>query len=289
MRTSLQTPVWVAAIFLAASLVTGCATVPEDPDDRAAFEEANDPIEPANRRLFAFNQGVDRIIVRPLAEAYAVVPERARRSVRNFLNNPVVPERARRSVRNFLNNLRTPVIFANDVFQAEVSRAGVTLGRFAINSTIGVAGLFDVATRMGLEFHDEDFGQTLAVWGIPEGPYIVLPIFGPSNPRDTIGMIADTFLDPLTYVASNNDVEYGLAIRSVVDGVDRRSTVLETLDEIERTSLDFYATIRSLYRQRRANEVANGEMVPEVPGPTIISEDGEEAPAPPLAPDRAAL
>jgi phospholipid-binding lipoprotein MlaA len=272
MRTSLQTPVWVAAIFLAASLVTGCATVPEDPDDRAAFEEANDPIEPANRRLFAFNQGVDRIIVRPLAEAYAVVPERARRSVRNFLNN-----------------LRTPVIFANDVFQAEVSRAGVTLGRFAINSTIGVAGLFDVATRMGLEFHDEDFGQTLAVWGIPEGPYIVLPIFGPSNPRDTIGMIADTFLDPLTYVASNNDVEYGLAIRSVVDGVDRRSTVLEALDEIERTSLDFYATIRSLYRQRRANEVANGEMVPEVPGPTIISEDGEEAPAPPLAPDRAAL
>lgn len=266
MLTSRWTPFRVAALFLAAFLATGCATVPEDPDARAAYEEAHDPLEPTNRRIFAFNQGVDRIVIKPIAKAYVAA----------------VPEPARRSLRNFLNNLRTPVILANDVLQAEVMRAGVTLGRFVINSTAGLGGLFDVASWLGLEFHDEDFGQTLAVWGVPEGPYIVLPIFGPSNPRDAIGLAADTFLDPLTYVASNNDLEYALAIRSFVAGVDRRSTVLDTLDELERTSLDFYATIRSLYRQRRANEIANGEMVPEVPAPTIISEDGEEEEAPPL-------
>lgn len=267
--TLLRVSALLPTLFLAILLVGGCATVPEDPDERAAFEEANDPIEPANRRIFGFNRGVDRVVIKPVAEAYVAV----------------VPQRARRSLRNFLNNLRTPVIFANDLLQVELRRAGVTLGRFAINSTVGVAGLFDVAQRIGLEFHDEDFGQTLAVWGIPEGPYVMIPILGPSNPRDVVGMVADTFLDPLTYLAENNDVEYGLVIRSVVDGIDRRGSVLDTLEEIERTSLDFYATIRSLYRQRRAAEIANGEVVPEVPVPTIISEDGdEEIPVPGTTP-----
>ena len=263
-------PARVCALLLAVSAVAGCATVPEDPYERAAFEEANDPLEPTNRAIFSFNRELDRYFFRPLAEGYRTI----------------VPEPGRRSLRNFLNNLRTPVILANDLFQAELRRASITLGRFAVNSTAGVGGLFDVATWMGLEFHDEDFGQTLAVWGMPAGPFIMLPIFGPSSPRHAIGLVADAFLDPLTYVAENNDVEYALVIRSFVDGIDKRARVIDVLDEIEKTSLDFYATIRSLYRQRRADEINNGETPTEVPGPSILSEDGDEIDQelPPLGP-----
>lgn len=263
--------VGLSAIFFAAVVLSGCATPPEDPDARAAFEEANDSIESTNRAIFAFNRALDRTVIKPVAQAYA----------------DYVPMFGRQGLRNLLNNMRSPVIFANDVMQLKPRRAFETASRAVLNTLLGVGGLFDVASTGGLEFHDEDFGQTLAVWGVPEGPFLMLPVFGPSNPRDTVGLIADGFLDPLSYLASNNDVEYALAVRGVADGVDKRAEVLDVLDEIERTSLDFYATIRSLYRQRRESDIADGVLPPEVPGPSILTKDGEELEE--VAPEKAAL
>ena len=249
---------WLAAAVLVAS-VTACATPPPADDQEAveAFNEANDPIEPLNRYFFEVNLGLDRLFLRPAAEIY-----------RGTLPTPV-----RDGVRNFLVNLRSPVIFANDVFQGETERAGQTFGRFATNTFVGVGGIFDVAAgdnpdiEGGIPFHDEDFGQTLGVYDVSEGPYLVLPILGPSNPRDATGLVVDSFLDPLSYVTST-----GVSIaRFGVEGLDRRSRNIETLDEIERTSIDYYATVRSLYRQFRRSQILN-DNADETPIPEISIE-----------------
>lgn len=235
----------------------GCATPPTDPDALAAYNEANDPLEPMNRKIFAFNKAADKYLIKPLAQGYVAV----------------VPADGRKSVRNVLNNMRSPVVLANDIMQGEIQRAGTTIGRAVFNSTIGIGGLFDVAAGIGLPYHDEDFGQTLAVWGVGEGPYLVLPIFGPSNPRDTVGMVVDGFIDPLNWYLDNTGRGYLTYVRAAIDGIDKRASVLDALDEIERTSLDFYATIRSLYRQRRIDEINNGQ--PSAPGGSIMSERGK--------------
>ena len=256
MRISSARMALLAGIAL---LIQGCATPPTDPDALAAYNEANDPLEPMTREIFAFNEGADKYLLRPIAEGYVAV----------------VPEAGRHGVRNFLNNIRSPVVFANDLMQAEFERAGITAGRAIVNTTIGFGGLFDVASDVGLPYHDEDFGQTLAVWGVPEGPYLVLPIFGPSNPRDTVGLVADGFMDPLNWYLDNIHLGYLTYVRAAIDGIDRRSEVLDTLDEIKRTSLDFYATIRSLYRQRRVDEINNGVTPEGTPGPSYMSEGGK--------------
>jgi len=229
-----------------ALLVTlaGCATRP-DPSNTAAvqaYEEANDPIEPLNRYFFELNRFFDIIIAKPLATWY----------------QGVVPDPARDSVRHFLDNLDTPVILVNDSLQGEWDRAGTTATRFGINTTAGVGGLLDPATGWGYPQHREDFGQTLATWGTPEGSYLFLPLLGPAPPRDLGGFIVDIFFDPLTYIFWDGPTAVPIA-RFVVNGVDVRSRNLDTLDQIERTSVDYYATVRSLYRQSRANEIANGE------------------------------
>jgi phospholipid-binding lipoprotein MlaA len=142
-----------------------------------------------------------------------------------------------------------------------MDRATVTLGRFFLNTGFGFLGLVDVATEWGAEpAHDEDFGQTLAVWGFGEGPYLMLPIFGPSNPRDAVGLVVDHFSDPLTYVILEGDE--GL-IRGGVTAVDTRSRYLDQIDELEKTSIDYYAALRSLYRQSRNADIRNGEIAPE--------------------------
>lgn len=247
----------VAGLMLA---FQGCATPPTDPDALAAYNEANDPLEPMNRQIFSFNEGADKYVIRPLAEGYVYI----------------VPSGGRRSVRNFLNNLRSPVVLANDILQGEMERAGTTIGRAVFNTTIGIGGLFDVATPMGMPYHDEDFGQTLAVWGVGEGPYLVLPILGPSNPRDTVGLVADGFMDPLNWYLENIHLGYLTYVRAAIDGIDKRASVLDALDEIKRTSLDFYATIRSLYRQRRIDEINNGVSSPGTPGGSNMSEGGKD-------------
>jgi phospholipid-binding lipoprotein MlaA len=223
--------------------VGACATVPEDPVARAEFERTNDPLEPMNRSIFGFNMTADRYVIRPAAEAY-----------RDYVPNPV-----RTGIRNVIDNLKQPVVFANHVLQGDPTRASTTLARFVLNSFMGIGGIFDVATERGYPRQQGDFGQTLFVWGADEGPFLMLPLLGPSNPRDGIGRGVDSFIDPWGYVADST--VFGLS-RLVVDGVDERSKYIEELDNIERTSLDFYATIRSLARQRRVEQLYHGNPPP---------------------------
>jgi phospholipid-binding lipoprotein MlaA len=232
----------LARAGLVAALVAlgGCVTAPA-PDDAAA-DEANDPYEDLNRGVFAFNQTLDGLILKPAAQIY----------------RGIVPEQGRIGIRNALANAASTVTFANDILQGDMDRATVTLGRLFINTLFGFGGLVDTASAWGAEpAHSEDFGQTLAVWGAEEGPYLMLPIFGPSNPRDAVGRLADAFTDPLNYVSLGTGA---WAARAGTTAVDMRSRYLDQLDELERTSVDFYAAIRSLYRQRRDAEIRNGEL-----------------------------
>ncbi len=233
----------IAAAVCSIALVAGCATPPpaNDPEAVAEYEQINDPLEPTNRAIFEFNQALDRALIKPAAKGY----------------REVVPEFGRDRIEDFLTNANEPMVFVNDVLQAEFSRAGETLGRFLFNTTFGVLGIMDVAAHAGLPGHDEDFGQTLAVWGLPEGPYLMLPLFGPSNPRDGVGMAVEMYADPVGYGTEAGDMEWFDWTRTGVGGVDTREEYLDILDEIERSSLDYYASIRSMYRQNRAKEIRN--------------------------------
>jgi len=233
-----------AGTLLGLALLAGCATPPSnDPEALEAYKEANDPLEPMNRYFFELNYAADELLFKPLAGWYYIA----------------LPNFAQDGVRNVLRNVHSPVVLANDLFQGETDRAGVTVGRFLVNSTMGLGGLFDIASRMGLDYHDEDFGQTLAVAGVGEGPYLMLPLLGPSNPRDATSRVVDMLFDPLTYVGVFGGVDnIGLGA-ALVEGVDTRARNLKTLDEIRKGSLDYYATIRSLYRQHRNDEINNGE------------------------------
>ncbi|NQV54782.1 MAG: VacJ family lipoprotein, partial [Rhodospirillales bacterium] len=210
-----------------------------------------DPIEPTNRGIFEFNQVLDKALIKPVTGLYRAV----------------TPEAAREYIHNFLQNLRTPVILANDVLQGAPSRAGTTALRFLINSTIGIAGLGDPATSIGFERHDEDFGQTLAVWGAGEGVYIMLPIFGPSNPRDAVGRVVDFFLDPINWWVQNSGNDVVGWSRTGLGGIDTRNKLWDVLEDLEKSSIDFYASIRSLYRQRRQDEITNGKGSNSAPPP----------------------
>lgn len=242
--------IWpVVALLL---VLSACATLPpaDDPDARAAYEEANDPLEPLNRATFGFNRALNKVVLEPTAEVY-----------RTLLPGP-----ARNGVTNVLHNLKSPVILANDLLQGEGGRAGNTLLRFLVNSTLGIAGLFDVAKSMGLEAHDEDFGQTLAVWGVGEGFYLVLPVFGPSSPRDGIGMGADMVMDPFFWIIRSSDEEYLNYVRAGVDGIDLLSRNLDELEALEKGSIDYYAAMRTRYRENRRGEILNGaDIEPELP------------------------
>jgi len=254
----------VAAGVLALGLA-GCATVPTDPNELAAYREANDPLEPMNRYFFDLNNALDELILKPFAGWYYIG----------------LPNFAQDGVRNALDNLKTPVILANDLFQGDLDRAGITLGRFLINSTLGVAGLVDVAAMFGMEKHSEDFGQTLAVWGAGEGPYLVLPFVGPTNPRDASGKVVDHFLDPLTYLAWEHDwIDTANFVRAGLDIVDTRARNLKTLDEIKAGAIDYYATIRSLYRQQRNDAIRNGEAAESVSVLDYLDEEPQTTEAP---------
>ena len=163
----------------------------------------------------------------------------------------------RDSVHNFLSNLNAPVIFANDILQGETKRGAQTMGRFVINSTAGVGGLFDVAAKAGVPQHSEDFGQTLAVWGVPEGPYLVLPLLGPDPPRDATGQVVDYLFDPTTYLRYKQHIWWS-AGRQAVRLIDIRARNAAIVQGIERGSVDYYASVRSLYRQHRQSEIDNG-------------------------------
>ena len=242
-------------LALASLLLVGCATAPDHNDAEAVaeYQETNDPGEPTMRAIFAFNQALDKAILKPVASTYRTIAS----------------EKFRSGAHNFLNNLRSPVIFFNDVLQGEFERAITTLLRFLVNTTAGILGFNDVAADLGLEFHDEDFGQTLAVWNMPGGPYLMLPILGPSNPRDAIGRVVDFLIDPLNMWATNNNEDWIIPTHTALKIIDFRALHYDTFEDLEKSSLDFYAAVRSLYRQRRIDKINNGKADPSTPIPSF--------------------
>ena len=185
-----------------------------------------------------------------------------------------VPPPMRASVHDFLQNLNGPVIFANDVLQAQPLLAAQTLARLTINSTVGVGGMFDVASRIGIPTTRNDMGITFATYGVRRGPLIVAPVLGPTNPRDIVGQVGGQLYRPGRLGRRPANCGTRRSARTVVSGIDVRSRNIEALADIEKTSLDFYATIRSLYRQRRAAEIRHEES--GLPNPTTLQ--GSEAP-----------
>jgi phospholipid-binding lipoprotein MlaA len=249
----------VAGLLLS---LAGCATPPDDPEERAAFDAANDPFEPMNRYFFEINYALDELFFKPLAGWYWLA----------------LPDFAHDSISNVIDTLDAPMVLANDLLQGEWERAKTTSLRFAINSTFGIAGLFDVAKGWGHPSHSEDFGQTLAVWGVPEGPYLVVPILGPSSIRDTVSRGVDAYMDPFSYLETALGIAYVFSSRYVVKGLEERSRNLTTLDAIREGSLDYYATLRSIYRQNRDYEIRNGREPeqPREPDPgTPAQQNGE--------------
>lgn len=252
-------------------LLAGCASGGSAPATGGSTAEAdaiNDPLEPVNRAILEFNKVVDHFLLKPALLAYQLVPP------------PI-----RDGVHNALLNLKAPIVFAHDLLQGESNRAGDTASRFAINSTIGLLGIWDPAAKwFGLPGHTEDAGQTLAVWGVGEGPFLMLPVLGPSNPRDLVGMGVDSFADPFNWYARNIDADGFIYGRLGLTVLDTRDEVGGTLDALERTSLDFYASLRTIYRQRRADEIKNRPATQKPTAPSVSmaakpSDDIETKPA----------
>ncbi len=253
-------------LVLSALLLFGaCATRPpaSDPEAVAEYEQTNDPLEPTNRAMFDVHEAIDRAVLEPVARAYRAV----------------LPQPVRDGVRNALGNLRTPVVLLNDLLQGETERARTTLARFMVNSTLGLGGFIDVAEHWGTPGHNEDFGQTLAVWGLGEGPYLFVPVLGPSNPRDLFGYGVDVVASPFTWIGQGVAVDAANWTRVGLTVVDTREALLDPIREVRETSLDPYATLRSAYRQRRAFEIQNrdgqaGQTDPGAAGGAGISTPG---------------
>ena len=211
-----------------------------------AVENVNDPFESVNRNIFKFNNNLDDYFFKPVAKGWRKIPD--------------IP---RKPLTNLATTAKTPISLANAILQLNKQSIGNIIGRFLINMTFGLGGLFDVASTDNfgnMTEVEEDFGQTLAVWGVPDGPYVMLPIFGPSSVRDAFGLGVDTITNPLSFGYRMNGI--GLEARlsgPVVRGVSTREKYLDYLDEMKEGSLDFYATMRSLYRQKRRKDIS-GEL-----------------------------
>ncbi|WP_375594579.1 VacJ family lipoprotein [Algihabitans albus] len=204
------------------------------------FVSAGDPLEVFNRFMFAINDTLDIFILKPVAVTY-----------RRW-----APELMQEVVSNFVTHLSEPVTFANALFQGDWEHAETTGSRFLINSAIGF-GMFDPATGLGLNHRNEDFGQTLAVHGVPSGPYLVLPLLGPSTVRDAAGRGVDFFLDPFSYLARTTDRTELSVGRTAAEAISFRAENIDTLDEVRRDSIDYYSRIRSLWRQQRERQIRN--------------------------------
>lgn len=239
--TRRQRPVLVSMILAIA--LSACATVP---DSGTCADPNHDPFEPVNRKIFAFDMALDRVVIKPVAKTY-----------RN-----VLPSFVRDRIHDVIDNLKQPLVFINDVLQGRGTAAAITAQRFVVNSTLGIAGLTDRATDLGLPRQSGDFGQTLFAWGLSDGPYLVLPLFGPSNVRDALGTGVDAFITPLGNIGSDNVRRELVLSTGVTDGIDLRSRNIESLDELERSSLDFYAYLRSVTRQQRQSVLREAIAAP---------------------------
>lgn len=229
-KKTLQNMWRLSCISLCVAMMSACAANPSPEGD------VNDPLESVNRVIFRFNEGVDTVLLRPVARGYVAI----------------VPEYGRKRVSNVLTNLRMPVIFVNSVIQRDPQNAFSSLWSFLLNSSVGLLGLYDVTGATDLMVRDEDFDQSLGHYGVGAGPYLVAPIFGPTTTRGVAGMVVDWFTDPFNYL--DNEV---VIPRTIASAIDTRANVLPTTDEIYRTSIDPYATFRSGYLQRRVALVEN--------------------------------
>lgn len=236
-------------LALVLAMATGLAAPAWADEDELVW----DPWEPMNRAIFGFNEWADHWVLEPVAKGYDFV----------------MPERAQKSVENFFENLEFPVRLANDLFQLKIVKAFEDTGRFLTNSTVGVAGLFDVASAGGFPRHDEDFGQTLGYWGVPTGPYFVIPLLGPSNVRDAAGQLTDTGMKPLGYFIPFY-VSSGLF---VADKLNDRSIALEALAAERAAAFDFYVAARGAYSQFRENQVLDRK---DAPADEISEEDADD-------------
>jgi phospholipid-binding lipoprotein MlaA len=240
----------VAALALFA-LLTGCATVPPN-----AGQDPRDPLEAINRQVFGFNEGLDKVVLKPLAQVY----------------DTVLPVPVQDCLSNGFSNLREPSNAFNNLLQGKAAEAVSDVCRFAVNTTVGLLGCFDVASRMGLERHREDFGQTLGVWGLGQGPFLVLPLFGPSSIRDGAGLGVETVLDVNFWI--NN-----VSVRNTIFGVrtiNARDELLRADDLIAGAALDKYTFVRDGYLQRRRNQLFDGNP----PREKDEDDDAEPEPAP---------
>lgn len=229
---------------LSALLVLGLAACTST--GTASTDTIDDPYEGFNRQMFAFNNQVDTYALGPAADAYKAV----------------TPEFARDRVSDFLSNLRSPVVLVNDLLQGEGERAAETFGRFMVNTTLGIGGLWDVAAYDGLEGHREDFGQTLAVWGVDSGPYLVLPLLGPTTPRGLVGRGVDQAFDPLTWTEFKGDRDLDEDIvtgRMVIGGLNARAALDEEIDQLN-AQPEPYVALRRIYSSQRQAEIRNGKI-----------------------------
>ncbi len=226
---------------LFSGLLAGCATAPPQTDTAAyaAFQEQDDPIEPTNRFFYKVNNVADKYAFKPLAQGYV----------------DVTPITVRNHVGQFVTNIGEPARWINFMLEGKSRDAGTSLVRFVVNSTVGVGGIFDPAASLGYPETDTDFGITLAIWGVPAGPYLYLPVFGPSGARDFINVPVEFYATPMAVAPESTALnDFGYA-ESGVHLINTRAQYIQPIDQIEATALDPYATFRSLYRQTRVSEV----------------------------------
>jgi len=211
------------------------ATETETTSDAAGTGADYDPWQRMNRGIFWFNDQADQYVLEPVAKGWDVI----------------MPEPAETSISNFFGNLRFPVVMLNNLLQGKPGDAAVDVGRFMVNTTFGIGGLFDPATIWGLQRHNEDFGQTLGVWGVPPGPYLVLPLLGPSNPRDTAGIPVDWVFSVTPLFLSS----FWWTGAGVINVVNARAQIIDEVQQAKEASLDYYVFVRNAYYQRRVAQV----------------------------------
>lgn len=255
-------------IFILLSIVLYCNTLksdeveidkvetnPSDYNTTVYDKEIYDPFEPINRVIFKFNNVADKIVLEPAAKGYRKLP------------SPI-----QTGLGNFFSNLRLPLVIVNQFLQGQFGNAFSSTGRLVINTTIGIAGLVDVAEKVGLDEKEEDFGQTLATWGVGNGPYIVLPIFGPSNLRDAAGMFVTAATDPVNiYLADEGEGDL-ILFKTAGTAIDQRSKIIDEVNTLRENSVDYYAAVRSSYNQNRKAAIANRDDDQLTPVPVISVE-----------------
>ena len=248
----------IFVIFSQATLLHAGTTGSEDLKKNNSEDSASECFEGVSRAMFKLNHGLDKVVFEPIAKGYRALP------------SPI-----RKGSGNVVDNLRSLLTFSNNLLQGDVRKAGDTAGRFAINTTVGILGIFDPATKLGFEDHGkEDFGQTLGTWGSKSGCYFVLPILGPTTTRDAIGMVGNVFLDPVYQITHNTEISNGVVGNGNYSehnyyyyrgtgAVDFRAKNIESFDSLEENSIDLYASLKSLYLQNRNKKISNSKSTIE--------------------------